>query len=167
VIPNVEREETRLAISSVVLTSQLARPTESIYTVKQKIAAETANPLMFEGLKLVPSVTRAFSVSRPLHVFLQAYERDLPPSGSRDATVPSSQRPVAAFVTFYRDGVKVFETDPQLVTDGWEARIGAVPIRFTLSLGQLPLGPYDCQITVLDSDGGRAAFWRSSITLVK
>jgi hypothetical protein len=68
--------------------------------VHQKIAATVANPLMHEGLKLVPSVTRTFSSNLPLLIFLQAYERDA-----------EAVRPLVAFVTFYRSDVKVFESE--------------------------------------------------------
>ena len=74
-IPNLNKEEKRVPISSVVLSSQRVPLGDSIYNVKQKIDAEAANPLVLDGQKLIPSVTRVFSKSRDLYVFLQAYER--------------------------------------------------------------------------------------------
>ncbi len=47
---------------------------DAIYTVK-KDARPNVNPLVFEGQKLLPSVTRVFSRGRELFVFLQAYQR--------------------------------------------------------------------------------------------
>ena len=38
-------------------------PTATLYTVRQKIAATVANPLVHDGLKLIPSVTRTFSTT--------------------------------------------------------------------------------------------------------
>ena len=64
-----------MPISSVVLSSQRVPLSDALYSVKQKIAAEAANPLVYDGQKLIPSVTRVFSKSRDLYVFLQAYER--------------------------------------------------------------------------------------------
>jgi len=153
-VPNLDREAVRLAISSVVLTSQRVSSGDTLYTVKQKIAAEKANPLVSEGRKLVPSVTRRFTTDRPLYVFLEAYERET-----------TTQRPLVAFVSIYRDGAKILETDPAAVTDGWNAASGAVPIRLTVPLRTLKPGRYDCQVTVLDPDGGRAAFWRAAIAI--
>ena len=109
---------------------------------------------MSEGRKLVPSVTRRFTTDRPLYVFLEAYERET-----------TTQRPLVAFVSIYRDGAKILETDPAAVTDGWNAASGAVPIRLTVPLRTLKPGRYDCQVTVLDPDGGRAAFWRAAIAI--
>ena len=74
-------------------------------------------------------------------------------------------RPLVAFVTFYRDGMKVFETDIQGVSEGWDKTSKAVPIRFTIPLAGLSPGSYDCQVTVLDPSGGRAAFWRAAIAV--
>jgi VWFA-related protein len=153
-IPNLEREATRLPISSVVLSSQRVAPGEILKEVKQKIPSDKANPLVYDGQKLIPSVTRSFSASRPLFVFLQAYERDA-----------TTMRPLAAFVTFYRAGEKVFETDALALADGWDPKSRAVPIRFTIPLTQLDAGTYDCQVTVLDPGAGRAAFWHAPIAV--
>lgn len=110
---------------------------------------------MHDGHKLIPSVTRVFSKARELYVFLQAYERGV-----------TSMQPLVAFVTFYRGEVKVFETAPLPVTDGLDAKSKAVPLRFSLSLEKLPPGQYDCQVTVLDPTGQKAAFWQAPIVLI-
>src|SRR3954469_12854346 len=63
VIPNLNREEKRIPISTVVLSSQRTPLGEAIYNV-QKTDAEknvNANPLVYDGQRLVPSVTRVFS----------------------------------------------------------------------------------------------------------
>jgi hypothetical protein len=155
-IPNLEREHLRLPISTVVLTSQRVSASSALFTVKQKISSDVANPLVFEGQKLIPSVTRTFSLRRPLFVFLQAYERDA-----------ATMRPLVAYVTFYRDGAQVFETEPVGVAGGWDPKSRTVPVRFTVPLSGLEPGSYDCQVSVLDPDGARAAFWRSPIVLIR
>ena len=156
-IPNLNREEKRIPISSVVLASQRVPFNEAIYNV-QKSASDknvNANPLVFEGQKLIPSVTRVFSKSREMYVFLQAYERGA-----------TTTQPLVAFVTFYRGDVKAMETAPLPVTDGLEARSKAVPLRFALPLESLATGRYDCQVTVLDPAGQKVAFWRAPVVLV-
>jgi VWFA-related protein len=156
VVPNLEREHTRLPTSSVVLTSQRIASTETLFTVKQKIDANIANPLVFDGQRLVPSATRTFSAARPLFVFLEAYEHGA-----------VGMRPLVAYVTFFRDGAKVLETTPERVSDGWDPKVNAVPIRLGVSIATMTPGPYDCQVTVLDPDGGTAAFWRSEVRVIK
>jgi VWFA-related protein len=155
-IPNLERERVKLPISTVLLTQQRVASTDALFTVKQKIPVEVANPLFHEGQKLVPSVTRTFNASRPLYVFLQAYERD-----------SVAMRPLVVLVTFSRDGAKVFETEPFGVTQGWDPKSKAVPIRLTIPLNSLEPGAYDCQVTVLDPTSERAAFWRAPVVVVR
>ena len=154
-IPNLNREEQRVPTSTVVLASQLVPLGDALYSVKPKVAAEAANPLVFDGLKLVPSVTRVFSRTRDLHVFMQAYQR-----------AATTTQPLAAFVSFYRGGVKAFETQVVAVTDGLDPRSKAVPLRFTIPLERVEPGRYEVQVTVLDPGGSKAAFWRAPIVVV-
>jgi VWFA-related protein len=154
-IPNLNREDKRVPISSVVLGSQRMPVGNALYTVKQKIATDSVNPLVSDGQRLMPSVTRVFSRGRDLYVFLQAYQRNA-----------STIQPLVAFVTFYRDGVKSFETAPLAVTEGYDPRTKALPLRFSLSLTTLPTGRYDCQLTVIDPAGQKATFWQAPIVLV-
>jgi hypothetical protein len=154
-VPNLVREEKRVPISSVVLGAQRVPLTESLYTVQQKLETETVNPLVYDGQKLIPSVTRVFSTSRDLHVFLQVYERGA-----------ATTQPLIAFVALYRGQVKAFETPALAVTEGLDPKTKAVPLRFSLSLGALPPGQYDCQVTVLDPTSQKAAFWQAPIVLV-
>jgi hypothetical protein len=153
-VPNLNREEQRIPISSVVLSSQRVPFGDALYNV-QKNDAQASNPLVYDGQKLIPSVTRVFSKSRDLYVFLQAYERGA-----------TSTQPLVAFVTFYRGEAKALETAPLPVTDGLEARSKAVPLRFSLLLESLPAGRYDVQVTVVDPAGLKVAFWRAPVVLV-
>jgi hypothetical protein len=93
-----------------------------------------------------------------LYVFLQAYKQ-----GQQAQAV----RPLAAFVTFSRDGVKAFEAEPIGITQGQDPKRPAVPIRLTVPLGSLEPGGYECQVSVLDPAGDRAAFWRAAIVIVR
>jgi VWFA-related protein len=154
-IPNLEQEQTKLPTSSVVITQQRVAGADALFTVKQKIPIAVANPLFHDGQRLVPNVTRTLQTNRPLYVFLQAYERSA-----------ETMRPLAAYVTFIRDGVKVLETDTLEINE-WDPKLKGVPIRFTIQLSSLEPGPYDCQISVLDPIGNRAAFWRAPVMIVR
>jgi VWFA-related protein len=153
-VPNLNREEQRVPISSVVLSSQRVPLTDALYSVKQKVSADASNPLIVDGEKLVPSVTRVFRHDRDLYVFLQAYQRSA-----------TTTQPLVAFVTFYRDGVKAFESVPLAITEGLDER-KAVPLRFSVPLGAIAPGRYDCQVTVLEPTGQKAAFWRAPIVVI-
>jgi hypothetical protein len=155
-IPDLEREQVRLPISSVVLTSERVAKGDALFSVRQKIPIDAAHPLVSEGHRLVPGVTRTFSARAPLFVFLQSYEPDA-----------AAMRPLAAYVGFYRDGARVFETGAIGISTGWDAASKAVPIRFTIPLAHLAPAAYDCQVTVLDPAAGRAAFWRAPVVIVR
>ena len=117
--------------------------------------ADALNPLVYEGQKLIPSVTRVFSRSKELFVFLQAYER-----------TETTAQPLVAFVTFYRGGVKALETSPLPVTAAADPHTKALPLRFGVPLEQLTPGRYDCQISVLEPGTSKASFWRAPIAIV-
>ena len=130
-------------------------PGDAVYSVQQKAGSEAANPLLHDGQKLIPNVTRVFSKGRELYVFLQAYQRGA-----------TSTQPLVAFVSFYQGDSKAFETAPLAVTDGLDARSKAVPLKFSLPLESLAPGRYECQVTVLDPTAQKAAFWRAPIVIV-
>jgi hypothetical protein len=156
VIPNLNKEVKRIPISSVVLGSQRVELKDALYNaVKNKEQAEIANPLVEDGKKLIPSVTRVFSKSRDMYVYFQAYEQDLP-----------SIQPLVAFVSFYRGQTKAFESQPMKVTNGLNNRLKTVRFDFNLALNQLAPGRYDCQVTVLDPTGQKAAFWQAPVVVV-
>jgi VWFA-related protein len=155
-VPNLNRELQRVPISTVVLSSQRVALGDALYSVKQKTAAEAANPLVHDGQKLVPSVTRVFSKGRELYVFAQAYQR-----GS------TTTQPLMAFVSFYRGDVKAFETAPIMVTDGLDAKTKAVSLRFSVPLDGFATGRYDCQVTIIDPTAEKIAFWRAPIVVVQ
>ena len=156
VVPNLNKEEKRIPISSVVLSSQRVDLKDAIYNAsKEKDKSEVANPLVIDGQKLIPSVTRVFSTSKDMYVYLQAYE----PTA---ATI----EPLVAFVSFYRGQTKVFETPPLPVSVGLNNKLKTVPLKFSLSLNKLPPGEYNCQVTVLNPTGEKAAFWQAPVMLI-
>ncbi len=158
VIPNLNKEDKRVPISSVVLSSQRVDMKDALYDAaksKDQAKAAAVNPLVQDGKKLVPSVTRVFSSSRELYVYLQAYEQ-----------ATTTPKPLVAFVTFYQGQKKVYETQSMAVTPAALTHLGMVPMNFTVDLKGLSPGQYDCQVTVLDPTGAKATFWRSQIAIV-
>jgi VWFA-related protein len=158
VIPNLNKEVKKVPISSVVLSSQRVDLKDSLYNaVKGKDEAKdvAANPLIEDGKKLIPSVTRVFSAGRQIYVYLQAYEEG--------ATVA---KPIVAFVSLYQGQKKVFETQPVAVTPAALSRLGTVPLNFTIGLTELPPGQYDCQVTILDPTDKKGSFWQAPILIV-
>jgi hypothetical protein len=108
------------------------------------VPADHVNPLIHDGIALVPDVTRTFGANRPVYIFLQAY----PAAGGG--------QPLAAFAGFYRNGERVREIRAD--EPGPPSKSGAVRVHFTVPPSRLPPGTYECLITVLDPGGDRAGF---------
>ena len=86
VIPNLNKEDKRVAISSVVLSSQRVELKNALYDAakaKDRAKDDAVNPLVQDGKKLVPSVTRVFNQNRDIYVYLQAYK---PPASAASGT---------------------------------------------------------------------------------
>jgi VWFA-related protein len=159
VIPNLNKETTRVPMSSVVLSGQRVDMKDALYDAmkgKDQAKAIAANPLVVNERKLIPSVTRVFNRGRELFVYLQGYEQPAPVA-----------KPLVAYVSLYRDRVKVFETNPIAVTPPATGKLAPVPMTFTVALSKLPQGSYDCQVTVLDPTDGKATFWQGPIRIVE
>ena len=106
----------------MVFSSQRVDRKEALFTAaKDKGAAEQYDPLVLDGQRLIPSVTRVFSKTKDMYIYLQAYERG-----------QTTQQPLVAFVTFYRGQTKAFETPPLSVTEGMNPKSKAVPMRFSV-----------------------------------
>jgi VWFA-related protein len=154
VVPNLMKEDKRVPISSVVLSSQRVDLHDALFTAG-KDKDQATNPLVQEGQKLIPSVTRVFSKQRDLFIYLQAYE-----------PVATELQPLVAFVTFYRGQSKAFETPPLPVTESIGTRLKTLPLKFSISLAKLPPGRYNCQVTVIDPTGQKANYWQAPVMLV-
>lgn len=153
-IPNLNKETQRLPISSVVLSSQRIDLRNALHTAG-KDKEQITNPLVQGGLKLIPSVTRVFSRTGEMYVYLQAYDQ-----------TSESALPLIGYVTFYRGRSKASETQPMVVTERLSNRLKTAPLKFSIGLGTLPPGRYTCQVTVLDPTGRKAAFWQTPVMVV-
>jgi VWFA-related protein len=158
VIPNLNKEAAHVPISSVVLSSQRVDLKDALFNAqkdKDRAKEEDVNPLVQNGQKLIPSVTRVFRQNQNMYVYLQAYEQGA-------ATV----QPLVAFVSFYHEQTKTFETQPMEITTGLNNRLQTMPFSFSIPLSQIPPGEYDCQISVLNPSGQKAAFWQAQVKVV-
>jgi hypothetical protein len=156
-IPNLNKEEQKVPITSVVISSQRAQMSGALAGDKgAKVAAsQAADPLVQDGQKLIPSVTRVFSNKSDMYVYLQAYER-----------TATTTQPLVAYVTFFKGSTKVMETPPVKVTEGMDPKSHMLPVKLAFPLGQLKPGEYNCQVTVLDPISQKAAFWQRPIQVI-
>jgi VWFA-related protein len=161
-IPNLNKEEKRVAISSVVLSSQRVELKDALYDVEKNKAREkevAVNPLVQDGRKMIPSVTRVFSRQRAIYVYLQAYD-------PTPASAPARTQPLLAFVTFYSGDKVALQTRPVAVTPLDTNRLGITPLSFSIDPSGLAPGSYQCQVSVVDPVTSKAAFWRAPVLVI-
>ena len=155
VIPNLNKEDGRLAVSSVVLSSQRVDLKNSLYTVG-KDKEQVANPLVENGQKMIPSVTRVFSRAGDMHIYVQAYQQ-----------TPETAHPLLAYVTFFRGQNKALETSPMPITEALNNRLKTMAVKFSIGMAKLAPGRYTCQVTILDPQGEKGAFWQAPVLVVQ
>ncbi len=158
VIPNLNKELAQVPISSVVLSSQRVELKDALFNAqktKDREKEDDVNPLVQNGQKLIPSVTRVFRQNQNMYVYLQAYEQGA-----------SGKQPLVAFVSLYNAQTKAFETQPMEITRELNSHLQTMPFSFSIPLSQLPPGEYACQVSVLDPAGQKAAFWQAEVKVV-
>jgi VWFA-related protein len=156
-IPNLNKDNTTVPTSSVVLSGQRVDLKDAVYEAmkgKDLAKATAADPLVVNGQKLIPSVTRVFSNGKELYIYLQGYEQ-----------APAPMRPLVAYVTLFKDNAKVFESNPVAVTPATGGTVSPVPLAFSVALNSLSPGEYLCEVSVLDPTTQKATFWQAPIQL--
>jgi hypothetical protein len=112
-----------------------------------------------------------------MYVYLQALESeiDAPDSEGRikykvdenhKRVFAATPRPMGAYVTFYKGSTKVMETPPVKVTTGMDPHSRMLPMKLSFALDKLKPGEYNCQVTVLDPIGQKAAFWQAPVMMI-
>jgi hypothetical protein len=152
------------------LSSQRVVLKDALYDAakaKDRAKDDAVNPLVQDGKKLVPSVTRVFSQNRDIYVYLQAYKPPAAPSGSAPNAAQPATQPLMAFVTLYNNGAEALRTQPIAVAPNATTRLGITPLSFDVSAANLKPGQYECQVTVLDPSTGKAAFWRAPVVIAQ
>lgn len=129
-----------LKVSSVVLSTQV-----------QPGPAKSDNPLVRDGIQMVPSLTHVVSREQKLFFYYEVYD----PEQTQGRAVD-----VRTSLAFYRGKVKVFET-PVVgkATVDAPAR-QATLFQFEVPATEFEAGLYTCQVNVIDEVGGRFAFPR-------
>ena len=165
-IPNLNKEEKHVPISSVVLSSQQIDLRDMLFNVarsKKRDQEAAVNPLVQDGKKIIPSVTRVFSADHEMFIYLQAY-KPVPQTASSES---QSGHPMFAFVALYRGDTKALETPPTAVMPVVSGTLDITSFSFHFSINGIPPGEYDCQITVIDPTTSKTTFWRAPIVLVR
>ena len=142
VVPDLEAAP--LKVSSIILSTD----------VRPAGRARQDNPLIRDGVQLLPNLTHVVQRNERLYVYYEVYD----PALERGAT-PRLQTSLA----FYRGDVKVFETPMVERTTVDAPARGASVFQFELAPESLEPGVYTCQINIIDAEAGRFTFPRLTL----
>jgi hypothetical protein len=151
-----------LRVSSVVLSNQREPVASQVAGVKNKKKLLDENPLIADGQKLMPNVTKVFRPGQNMLVYLEVYDPAIPdilPENFRRADVEAS-------LALYREDKKVFETPPIRANRLNEKREGTLPVWLQIPVSKIQPGKYDCQVNLIDEFGRKFAFPRSSLAVL-
>jgi VWFA-related protein len=157
-IPDLAQQQSAMKLSSVVWANQREPLKAAVGAAeKQKDKLLAADPLVRDGQKLVPSVTKVFRRNQSLYVYSEVYE----PAQDPAANAPS----IAATLSIFRGSVKQFESSP-IRLNAIGPHPGTLPIQFQVPLANLAPGQYTAQLNIIDEVGKKFAFKRSPLVLV-
>jgi len=136
-----ELKQAAMKVSSVVLSTQL----------QPAAKGRTDNPLVRDGVQLLPNLTRVVGKDQKLFFYYEVYD-----PGQVDGAPPQIRTSLA----FYRGRVKVFETPvvERTTIDVPDRR--AALFQFEVPAGSFTPGLYTCQINIIDTVTGKFEFPR-------
>jgi len=110
----------------------------------------TANPLVRDGVQLLPNLTRTVGRNQNVYFYFEVYDPALA-DGAPD---------VRTSLAFYRGNVKVYETPVVERTMIDDAARKAVLFQLEVPASAFTPGTYTCQVNVIDAVAGKVAFPR-------
>lgn len=146
-----------MRLSSVVWSNQRELLSAQVGAAEKSKKPLARHPLIQDGQKLAPSITRVYRRNQRLYVYFEVYD----PGKDAEAGSPS----VSANLTIYRGRKKAFESTPVRVTQLAANRRETVAFQFQTALAQLKPGDYTAQISVIDEQGRKFAFARAPLIL--
>jgi VWFA-related protein len=142
-VPDLRRVP--LKVSSVTLSTQL-RPAQG----RQR----GENPLVRDGVEMLPSLTHVVDRAQQMYFYYEVYEPETP--AGRTPSIKTS-------LAFYRGAVKVFETPLVERTELDAPDRRAAIFQFEVPAAGFQPGLYTCQVNIIDDAAGRFVFPRLAI----
>ena len=136
-----------MKVSSVVMSTQ----------VQKAAAGRSDNPLVRDGVQLLPNLTRAVGRNQKVYFYYEVY----------DPALTAQSPDLRTSLAFYRGGVKVFETPMVQRTMMDEEARKAVVFQFEVPAEQFKPGTYTCQINIVDAIASTVAFPRLTFVVME
>jgi hypothetical protein len=159
VVPELSAETKWLRTSSVVWSNQREPLTAAVGRAEGDRKLMALHPLIQDGQKLLPSITRVYRQNQALYVYLEVYDPGLDADGKKPQ--------INATLTLFRGKQKAFESEPLQVDQTAQKRAFVVPVQFQIPLSELKAGRYTCQVSLIDELGKKFAFSRAPMVLLQ
>ena len=157
VVPDLSASKD-LRMSSVILSSQKEDVKAAVGSADNDKRALANHPLIQNGQKTVPSITRVFRKDQTLYVYFEVYD----PAADATSKAPS----LSAEVELLQGARKALSSMPERQDKLTPNRPGVASFSFQMPLAALAAGQYTAQINVIDEAGKRFAFPRSAIVVL-
>jgi len=157
-VPDLSAVKDRLRTSSLVLANQREPIAAAAGAATRNRKLLASSPLVQDGHKLAPSVTRVFRRDQHLYVYLEVYDAGTDPEDRRVSVVGE--------LAFLRGKRKAFQSAAVRLSETAPGRPGVLPVRFEAPLKDLGPGRYVCQVTLVDQVGKRFAFARAPVVVL-
>ncbi len=161
VIPDLSSQKT-LRVSSVVISNQREPVADQVASVKNSKKLLAANPLIDDGKKLLPNVTKVFRPGQSMLVYVEVYDPNIPdflPENFRRANVSAS-------LAFYQNDKKVFESPAVRANKVSQTRLATLPVWLQMPVNNLKPGKYQAQVNLIDEFGKKFAFPRTTLAVL-
>ncbi len=157
VIPDLSASKD-LRLSSVILSSQKEDVKAAVGSADNDKRTIANYPLIQNGQKTVPSITRVFRKDQTLYVYFEVYD----PAPEGNSKTPD----LTAQVELLQGARKVFSSMPESQNKLTPNRPGVASFSFQVPLAKMNAGQYTAQINVIDEAGKRFAFPRNTIIVL-
>jgi len=155
-VPDLSKQATAVRMSSVVWSNQREPLSASIGTAGGNKKQLDSHPLVDNGQKLIPDITRVFRKNQKLYVYFEVYD---------PGTIASPS--VSAELMMFRGKSKAFESAPVRVTKAKSGRANTLAFQFEMPLTNIPAGQYTCQVSVIDEQARKFGFARAPLVVLQ
>jgi VWFA-related protein len=156
-IPDVNGQSKWARLSSVVWAGQREPVRAAVGSAEANAKVFANHPLVQDGQKLIPSVTRFFRKNQTLFVYFEVYDAVKDPASGNAA--------VAATLSLFQGERKVFESSPVRTAAFLKHRPSTLAFQMQLPMSRLSPGRYLGQVNVVDEEARRFAFARTNLVI--
>jgi VWFA-related protein len=156
-VPDLKSDKT-VRLSSVILSNQREAVSAAVGAADNNKKLMANHPLVQDGQKTVPSITRVFRKDQTLYVYFEVYD----PSLDADSKMPD----IVASVELMQGARKAFISPPSRANKLGTTRPGVVAFNFQVPLAKMSPGEYISQVDIIDEFGKKFAFPRNSLVVL-